>query len=186
LVLESSAEASVSASSRWEVTRREERTRSSILVVAEGLCTRVCMVLWKLVFSLCLFIYYSKSLDNYFLSLKFDLTKWDEESGDVWKGTKGGSFVWLLFFFLSLSLSFFFLILILNRLLKAFRSLFCLESDPNKNKNWLKFIYFFILFGYVDVKNKFLKNIKNIILIYLQVENILKNNCYHTFKYPLN
>jgi hypothetical protein len=39
---------------------------------------------------------------------------------------------------------------------------------------------------YSNVKNNFLKNKKNIILIYFQVKNTLKNNHYHTKKYYFN
>jgi hypothetical protein len=37
-------------------------------------------------------------------------------------------------------------------------------------------LLFFMVFYYFDVKNNFLKNNKNIILIYIQIKNIFKNN----------
>jgi hypothetical protein len=47
-------------------------------------------------------------------------------------------------------------------------------------------IYFYILkiFLYINIKNNFLK-IKNIILIYFQVKNTLKNNYIYAHKHTL-
>ena len=48
----------------------------------------------------------------------------------------------------------------------------------------LKLLYFYIfgLFWCADVKNNFLKKIKNIILIHFQIKNTWKNNHYHNHK----